>query len=160
MARTTAMAAYGVSIDLPSGWDGEIFLREVDDGPIHREQTASMVLHAANFALPPDRGDFGSGAVNTMGSGGVVVCLVEYDPEAVGTALFDKPLPRSVIGDDFNPDGLQKPIPGQAGAQAFGSENGRAFCLYAVIGSWLRRNALAPIINQALATLDIGPRTY
>lgn len=160
MARTTAMSAYGVSIELPSGWDGEIFLREVPDDPVHGEQTAGMVLHAANFALPPGRGDFGSGAVDVMGSGAVLMCVLEYEPEAAATPLFANPTPRTLRGDDFDPVRLQRSVPGQAGAQVFFSEQDRAFCLYAVVGSATRRHTLAPVLNQALASLRVGVRSY
>ena len=50
------------------------------------------------------------------------------------------------------------PIPGMAGTQRFFSVSGRAFCLYAVIGSASRRPVLVSRLNDALSTLRISPR--
>src|SRR4029079_1019502 len=46
------------------------------------------VTHAGNFALPPDRGDFGSGAVDVMGESGVLMALGEDGGGCVGFAPF------------------------------------------------------------------------
>jgi hypothetical protein len=46
-------------------------------------------------------------------------------------------------------------IKGQAGAQFFFSDAGRAFCLYVVLGSYARRGALVPKVNAVLAGVRI-----
>ena len=52
---------------------------------------------------------------------------------------------------------MQRAIAGQAGVQYFFNEGGRAFCLYAVIGSYAQRAALVPKVNAVLATVKIAP---
>ena len=46
---------------------------------------------------------------------------------------------------------------GQSGRQIFFNANGRAFCLYVVLGSHRQRNVLVPLVNEVLATLEIEP---
>jgi hypothetical protein len=162
----------GVTIDLPQGWDGRIYRRPAehplrasgtgagiasgDARATAREGTTHAVVHAANFALPPDRGDFGSGAVELMRSDDVLVMLVEYHPDAAGTALFaGEGLPRSVRADEFHPATLQRVIPGQCGVQKFFSHRGRAFCLYVVLGDHGRRGPLVRLVNSVLGTVDL-----
>ena len=154
------MSSNGIDVDVPQGWDAEIFRRKAlaarrpADGP---EET-TPVLHMANFALPPARGDFGSGAVEIMRSENVLVVLFEYEPEAAVTALFSSSGIPDVNPDDFSPSRMQRHIEGQSGAQYFFNLGGRAFCLYIALGSHGRRNQLVPELNQVLRTLRIGAR--
>ena len=46
-------------------------------------------------------------------------------------------------------------VPGQAGLQAFFHVGSRAFCLYAVIGSYSLRAVLVPELNRVLSGLSI-----
>lgn len=146
-----------MSVDLPTGWDGQIYRRAqafsdstAFDG---REQPA---LHAGNFALPSERGDFGSGAVEVMGRRGVLVCLLEYDAESATSALFSQDyMPTSVRADDFQTHTLQRPQAGQGGQQVFFHQGDRAFCLYVVIGSHSLRGLLTPVVNEVLTTIQI-----
>ena len=74
------------------------------------------VVHLANFPLPEHRGDFGSGAVDRMGSGHVLLVLFEYGPESVGQALFQRQgLPTRLRPDDVQPLGAAAdgPRPGR-----------------------------------------------
>lgn len=150
-------------MDAPPGWDVRIGRRSeevhlalgVDAGPPPK---AHPVLHAADFALPEGRGDFGSGAVEIMLPDDTFVALVEYARESAGTALFsNRGAPRRVTGKDFSPRQLQRTIPGHAGFQHFFTERGRAFCLYVVLGDFSRRAGLVPRVNAALEQLEIGP---
>jgi hypothetical protein len=122
------LSAYGISLELPRGWDGRIF----------RRPGSSPTLHAANFQLPSDDADFGSTATARMPPGGVFVALKEYaaGPHLrPGVGLYESrslplPLPRRY----FHPRALQVGRPGQAGFQHFFTAAGqRPFCLYAVI---------------------------
>lgn len=152
----TTIESFGLSVDLPTGWDGAIFRNDPD--PVERAAGGvdNPVLHAANFPLPARRGDFGSGAVEIMGRGGVLVCLVEYNRESATTALFAREgVPRSVDPDDFATHTLQRPQAGQGGLQVFFHEGDRAFCLYVVIGSHRRRGVLTPVVNQLLRGLRV-----
>lgn len=156
---------YGLTADLPAGWEGRILRRE-PAAPLGRARTAEEenvqpVVHAGNFALPEDRGDFGSGAVDVMRGSHVFFALVEYGPESVGTALFanDRP-PWPLDPSAFSPTQLQRTIAGQSGYQSFFTVEDRAFCLFAVLGSHVDRRALVPRrLNPALERLAIGARS-
>lgn len=116
-----------------------------------------VLLHLANFALPPHRGDYGSGAVETMDGGSIFITLWEYNRQATGDALFrTEGFPRGLQGDDFSPDALQRRIPGQGGLQRFFQSGGRAFVLYVVIGSYRARNVLAVETNRILEGIRLA----
>jgi hypothetical protein len=145
-----------IDIDVPPGWDVLVSrasrFRDAD------RSTRNPLIHAANFALPARRGDFGSGAVEVMGSEDVFVSLFEYGPESAGQALFaSEGLPRQIDPDLFHPRALQRVIPGQAGYQRFFTENGRPFCLYVVLGGYANRQILAPSVQGFLEGLDVRP---
>ena len=149
------LAHRGLAVEVPRGWDARIYQRtsaEVD-------ATDHPVLHAANFALPEDRGDFGSNAVERMGPPHVLVALLEFDPASAGTALFaNQGLPRRLTPDLFSPSQLQRTLAGQAGTQVFFNDGGRAFCLYVVLGSHRGRAGLVPQVNSLLEAVEITPR--
>ena len=91
-----------------------------------------------------------------MRSHELLIVLFEHGPESVGTALFrSEGLPLPLRAADFGPDQMQRPIQGQAGVQKFFTVNGRAFCLYVVLGSFSNRAALVARANELLAGLDI-----
>lgn len=150
--------AAGIELGVPSGWDAEIYQREAEFAPQAGGSGVSRpVVHLGTFPLPPARGDFGSGAVEIMGSDDLLVVLFEYGPESASTALFSKRgIPR-VAAADFGPNNMQRPIAGQSGAQYFFNQSGRAFCLYVALGAHARRNELVPEVNQVLAGLRIDP---
>jgi hypothetical protein len=146
MARLTE---YGVSVDLPSGWDGRIYTRDVGG-------QARAAVHAGTFPLPAQRGDFGAGAVETMGGGDVFVVLLEYDPAQTGQPLFQsQSQPSAFSTAAYSPNMLQRAIAGQAGAQAFFAAGGRAFCLYVVLGSFGNREKLAAVANEVISAIRI-----
>ena len=148
----TTLTMHGIAVDLPRGWEGAITWRDAMDG-----ETTHPVLHAASFPLPPDRGDFGSGAVDMMTVDDVFVALLEYHPDSTGTALFSRQgVPVALDVDRFSPSILQRQLPGYAGTQEFFTEQGRAFCLYAVLGAYRRRHRLVPRINDLLPGIRIG----
>jgi hypothetical protein len=161
-----AITAHGITVKLPAGWDGHIGVRR--DGAAEKLVTATgthvltarsrPVMHLANFGLPADRGDFGSGAVELMGDTDVFIVLFEHEPAASDTALFRSVgLPRALTPRDFDFFTLRRGIAGQSGHQAFFHENGRSFCLYVVLGSHARRARLVPVVNAVLATVSLGP---
>lgn len=154
------LRAHGIGVGLPAGWDGRITVRS--DGAPENVISASgthvaalqtrPVVHLANFGLPNDRGDFGSGAVELMGDGDVFVVIFEHEPEAVNTKLFATVgMPRTLQAGEFDPYTCRRGIPGQSAYQGFFQESGRAFCLYVVLGSHARRNRLVPLVNRVLA---------
>jgi hypothetical protein len=153
---------------LPAGWDGRISVRRegapeafsVDDGPQVFTAVPQPVVHLANFALPEERGDFGSGAVELMGTRDVLIVLFEYEPANAAQPLFaTKGMPRKLAAADFDPTMLRRGISGQAGYQTFFQEGGRAFCLYVVLGNGSGRTPLVNLVNSVLATVQITPRT-
>lgn len=147
------MSAYGLSFPVPAGWDARIYRR--DAAP---PETTHPILHAGNFALPGQRGDYGSGAVERMGGDNVFLALLEFHPDAGDSRLFSQSRrPSSLDPASFRTTALQRALPGQAGLQAFFSESGRAFCLYVVLGSWADRGRLVPQATAALQGLTIGP---
>ncbi len=149
----------GIVVDVPQGWDGEIYRRRGELRPLAgAAEETKPVLHLGNFPLPQERGDFGSGAVEVMKSDDVLVVLFEYGAESVGTTLFSSEGIPQVSAGDFARQTMQRPLPGQSGAQFFFSAAGRAFCLYVVLGSHARRHELVPEVNQVLATLDLDAR--
>jgi hypothetical protein len=159
------LAAHGISIALPDRWEGRLYLRSLmphdDAHPAAYGwpgEQANPVLHLANFALPPSRGDFGTGAVELMGEQHAFVSLFEYEAEEVGRPLFAaRGFPRLTVRD-FGSNQLQRRLPGQLGCQRFFTERARAFCLYAVLGSERHAVALVQEVHAALAQLRVGER--
>lgn len=151
--------AEGISVELPQNWEGTIFRRALESASaLLAAEQFPPVTHLGNFALPPLRGDFGSGAVDVMRADNIFVAIVEYGPECAGTALFKEPsLPRFTPAS-FNPSGLQRIIPGQSGTQAWCTIEGRAFGVYAVLGAHSRASTLVPQVNRVLAATTIEPR--
>ena len=142
----------GLEIELPDGWDGRIYRREIDEAVA----VTRRALHAANFALPPNLGDYAVGAVERMRSGDVLVVLLEFDPDSAGQGLFrNEGLPSGLGPTDFSPSAMPRAIPGRTAAQWFFSLAGRAFCLYVVLGSHTSRSSMMPLVNQVVATLKI-----
>jgi hypothetical protein len=159
------LAAHGISVALPERWEGRLYLRsgQADENEHHAaygwpDERANPVLHLANFALPPGRGDFGTGAVELMGEQHAFVSLFEYGAEEAGRPLFSaRGFPRLTVRD-FGPNQLQRRLPGQLGCQRFFTERGRAFCLYVVLGSQQRAVSLVQEVHEALARLRVGER--
>lgn len=148
----------GIEVSVPSGWEAEIYRREDDFALQSGEPSATRpVVHLGTFPLPQGRGDFGSGAVEIMNSDDLLIVLFEYGPESAGTALFAHAGVPRVAADDFAPNNMQRPIPGQSGAQYFFNQSGRAFCLYVVLGGHARRQELVPEVNQVLDGFRIDP---
>jgi hypothetical protein len=168
------LSGYGITTTLPDGWEGRIMKRAApaageSGAPSPKFSVAAPpgappadqtfpVMHLANFAIPDDRGDFGSGAVELMGPSNLFITLFEYGPEQVGQALFStQGMPRQLAASDFNPSALQRTITGQSGCQRFFTEVGRPFCLFIALGSHDNRAALVTQANAALATIVIDP---
>jgi hypothetical protein len=154
---SSALAAHGISIELPAGWEGRIYRRRGGD----------PTLHAANYPLPGSDGDFGSVATERMPERGSFLVLTEYRPGQglePGKGLFAAeaiPLPLDVR--HFHPRTLHVGRPGQIGFQHFFTAGNRPFCLYAVVRPRTHRGATAAAakpqvsaINRVLATVAIA----
>lgn len=162
------LSDHGLAVEVSRGWDARIFRRPESTASVPAAPGAPSpaplsgwtepILHLANFPLPENRGDYGSGAVNVMGADHVFVALVEFGPASADTEMFSVRGMPSFRPGDLTRQTMQRPIPGMAGAQRFFHTSNRAFCLYAVIGSFSRRSLAAPVLNRALSGITIGPR--
>ena len=141
----------GITVDLPAGWEGVIR----PGGPLPSGAHRYSVTHVANFPLPSRRGDYGSGAVDGMADGDVFIAMLEFGPDAVGTALYRAGRPPFLRASDFSRDMLQQRMEGHGGCQRFFTEAGRAFCLYVVVGDHIDRADALPAINAVLAGTTI-----
>ena len=141
--------APGITMDLPPGWEAE-----VDGGAGTAEDDMETVrtprAHIANFDLPPVRGDFGSGAVERMIDGDVLICLLEESSGAVDSSLHGQREIPTILASDFSPDAMQRPLKGQSGTQVFFHVGGRAFVLYVVLGGHASRQARIDVVNEVL----------
>lgn len=174
MTAPTRLAGMGFGATLPPRWEGRIYQRATPSqaftGPrtraaVSREgaqgwsgEVTRPVLHLANFALPTGRGDYGTGAVETMSTADMFVALLEFGPAEVGTALFAPvglPRPRPL---DFDPAQLQRTLRGQAGFQRFCTVAGRPLCLYVVLGAHTAAGALTPQLHAVLDGIEVGAR--
>jgi hypothetical protein len=172
------LAGYGIAVGLPAGWEGRIYRRaasippapvvgaDLPADPIGGAATNSVarwhderthpVLHLANFGLPGARGDFGTGAVERMSAEHVFIALLQFGTDCLGTALYaPQGFPR-LAARDFNPNGLQRKVAGQAGFQHFFTAAGRPLCLYVVLGAHRQAGALCPQINDVLARIEVS----
>jgi hypothetical protein len=162
----------GLTVTLPSGWDGQI--RPAGrSGPVPtgaagaatafsaadaaEDDAVGVVLHAASFALPAERGDYGSGAVEVMSGSDVLVCLLEHPPEDLDAPLFRRRGRPRLGNDSFSPQTMQRAMPGMAGAQHFFQEAGRPFCLYVVVGSFRTRGPLVRVAAAVVGSLRVDP---
>lgn len=163
-SATVRLESHGFRVELPAPWEGAVVVGELDAATRRRAQERGTAvhtppaLHLATFALPPVRGDFGSGAVDVMAGDDVFVALVEYGPESLGTPLFARAgLPRRLEAGDFRSNALQRWNPGQAGLQVFCTEAGRPLSLYVVLGGTANTPALARQASAVLAGLEVEP---
>jgi len=147
------LAKDGVSVDLPSGWEGRAFVPTVPPPAIN-----FPVLHAASFPLVPDDSSFGGRLAAAMGGRDAMFALVEYDPRLAGDALFREwRLPITLTGAQVHPMALQVPRPGQGGIQRFFAASARAFCLYVILGSRGGAGARIAEVNRILASIRVAP---
>jgi hypothetical protein len=146
--------AHGIEIELPNGWSGRLFSRG------HGVAT----LHAGNFTVALEDGEFGDRSTGAMSDGAMFLALTEYRPGAglkPGEGLFTaKRIPRRLDPAALKTAGLAHPRPGQVGAQHFFTVSRRPFCLYVVVagGRSIRRSQLAHL-DHVLSTLRIHPRS-
>ena len=86
----------------------------------------------------------------------LLVILLEHGRQSANSPLLAPAgVPRITI-DDVSTTCLQRLIDGQGGAQKFFNVDGRAFCLYVVFGSYLRRGRTIPVVNDILRTVSIS----
>ena len=146
------LGANGVEIAVRDGWEVEFSELRANPGA-----AARSLVHLANFALPVERGDYGSGAVEAMDSGGILIILMEFDSTSARAAMFSGgAVPDGLVADDFSPEALQRRLAGQAGAQRFFRIADRAFGLYVVLGSHRQAGLLVREVNLSLGGITIA----
>lgn len=164
-----SVAANGIEVTLPSGWDARIYGRpRVAPGPSPRSALPGFdgevegriaTLHAASFPLSGAEGDFGADATIRMPDRAAFLALVEYQPDeklVPGTGLFASlVVPRALRPADFQPETMMVQRRDQAGLQRFFTAGERPFCLYAVIGSQHSAAVTVPAVNEVLTSLVI-----
>jgi hypothetical protein len=142
------LSGYGITVDLPSRWEGRIYKRPEGD----------PTLHAGNFPLPVEDGDFGSRALAAMPAGGAFLVATEYERQLAGRGLFSPmapaPLPAT---SELDPTALLRVRQGQYGIQRFLTIADRPFCVYVVVGSDPGPSALLAEANRVLRTLSVVP---
>lgn len=135
------LEAHGLRIELPRGWSGRVFKRP----------ESGATLHAGDFELPLDDGEFGDQSTAAMPPGAMFLALTEYRPGAglePGKGLFSsRRVPTVLDPTSFSARGMAHPRPGQLGRQEFFTTAGRPFCLYVVLsgGRGERRRQLATL---------------
>lgn len=162
-----AVERFGLRADPPASWRVAIDRRPADTAAlvpdpsgawVAAEDVTHPVLHACTRPLPAQRGDFGSGVVDLLGSEDVFLALVEYGSEVADQGLFAaQGFPR-LAPSQFAPNRLQRPMPGRSAAQHFFSVGGRAFCLFTVLGGHSRRMASVPKAVQVVRSLRVTDR--
>jgi len=162
----TSLSGSGITVDVPGGWEGKIYTRPAPPSPPPSpgnpratavpSETTAAVLHVASFAMPPETGDYGGGAVELMKNTDLLVILFEHGRSSANTPLFSATGVPRLTADDVSPVQLQRIIDGQGGVQRFFTAAGRAFCLYVVFGSYARRVRTIPVVNEILASIRIS----
>ena len=160
--------AFGITVDLPHGWDGRIYRHApVPRGPCvgaaaaaaevtdlaTDEGTVQPVAHLANFPLPADRGDYGSGAVERMGP---VTCSSASwsSTRRPRTAACSRTRAFPVSSAAALPPTRCSGRSRAARRPGLLPRMGRAFCAYAVLGA-TATVPLTPRVNDLLATVRI-----
>jgi hypothetical protein len=144
------LTAHGLRIELPRGWSGRLFGR----GP------GLATLHAGDFQLPLQDGEFGDRSTGLMPSGGSFLALTEYRPGGglePGEGLFaSRRIPLPLDPTAFSATGLAHPRPDQAGMQHFFTAAGRPFCLYVVVsGARSERRRQLALLSHVLSSLTV-----
>ncbi len=150
-----ALTAFGLSANLPPGWDGEIYAA-ADAAEVAAAAAPRAVLHAATFPLPPGRGDFGTGAAEVMRPGDVLVILFEYQRASATQPLFAEEGVPVLAPADFSDRTMPRRLPGLVGAQRFFTLARRAFCLHALIGAGDADPELVAVVNAVAAGIRIA----
>jgi hypothetical protein len=136
------ITTHGVSIEVPRGWDGRIASRT---WPL----AGAVLVQLASFELPKGDDPAGSRARSAMGRDDVFVELAEGVREA------DVPVPRGRI----DPNERLWSFGRYFFVDRFFVERGRAFSLHITFRERRPAVTLIPTINEALATLEIKPRS-
>jgi hypothetical protein len=145
--------AHGLRLDLPPGWSGRVF----------RRPAGNTNLHAGDFPLALDDGEFGAASTARMPEAASFIALVEYLPGRglePGRGLFaSRRITRRFDPTAFSATALAHAVPGQVGRQEFFTASDRPFCMYLVLSGGRRPRARQlAVFEHVLSNLRIGPR--
>ena len=120
-------------------------------------------LHAGNFQLPLDDGEFGDASTAAMPEVAAFLALTEYSAgrraEAGGGLFAPRRIPLPLDPTSFAERRLAHPRPGQVGTQHFFTAAGRPFCMYVVLaGPRSARRGQLLALDRVLRSLRIAPR--
>jgi hypothetical protein len=142
-ASERRLAAHGISIDLPPGWDGRISKRK---WPL----SGQAVVYFASFTLPARDDRPASKALRAMGRDDVLVGLYET-PREMGVGSV-KPRIEVDARGLLSINGVYGP-----GDETFVA-GGRAFILNSTFGRQHPSQRLIRSVNAVLASLRVAPR--
>lgn len=148
------LSQYGISVDLPSGWEGRIFMPPPpDDGG-----RVSPRLHAGNFSIWANRSDFAQGLVQDMDQDGALIAVVEYGPDLVNTLRFSPGVLLPVFLSDLSYGTFPGTHPPHVAAhQQFVTVSNRALCLYVAMSMEGETIARLSELNSVVVTISVVP---
>ena len=145
--------AHGLRVELPRGWSGRVF----------RAAGGLATLHAGDFQLPLDDGEFGDRSTGAMPGVAAFLALTEYaagEGLKPGEGLFaPRRIPLPLDPTSFGERRLAHRRPGQVGTQHFFTTAGRPFCMYAVVaGPRTARRGQLLALDRMLRSLRVAAR--
>lgn len=149
---------YGISIDIPDDWHGEVRVPEAD--PESEGALLLPYLHVANFPMPSSRGTTGTGAAAVMPDTGIFGAMVEQHPDQAGVVDFapgwsGRPRGRS----EFAKNRFNGPGTDALGHIVTFTTAGRPFAAFLLLGTeGSTINVRLDQLNDAIRTLRIEPR--
>ena len=141
---TKVVRGYGLRIELPPGWQGEI---------VQPERPGALTLRAANFPLPSAT-ELGQEAQRAMGEHDVLITLVYYGRLPDVSGLRPASLPLKIERADFASfEGFSRPV----ATNGFTFDDG-AFQLWAVFRDGTPSDEVLAEANSVLATIAFQRR--
>jgi hypothetical protein len=149
----TVLAGHGLSIGLPSGWEGRIFVSDLPAPAVNLP-----VMHATDLALTSERSTFAPEIAARAGGTGTLVTLAEFESRLANVGLYEPTtLGLPIRRQDLHANALQVPAPELEGHQRFCSLGERAFALYVVVGTGPGFGDRLHRVNEILGTLEVQP---
>jgi hypothetical protein len=141
---TKTVRGYGLKIDLPIGWRGEV---------VRPDPPGALRLRAANFPLPPAT-DVGQQAQRDMRGDEILISLSHYGRAREGSSARRPGLPLTIKRADFVPfEGFARPV----ASDAFVLEDSK-FHVWVVFGSETPSDELLAEANRVLETFAVEQR--
>lgn len=141
--QTRTLSGYGLSIELPPGWDGRLYRRPGD---------GTTGLQAANFQLPEEDDDLASAARRDLVSSGIVIGALVGDT-ASPSWWTHATLPVEIRRSDFAPyEGFEW----RTAAIRHLIVGERSALVFAAFDVAHPRDEILVKANAVLATVEIG----